>query len=171
MTKQERWVQSVLNNAVYYLNEPPDLNLNESDYSLPSKDDKVSSTTTNLKTILIFQVLLCFDKGIVVGFCTIKCKGNSVPGSNMEKYSMDIVDSVFIKKSHRRRGHATGLLNYLVENYQGNIGFSSPISDGMKDLLIKFLDNHVNKRDLLWQCEDNGDVGKRFNIWMNRRSL
>ena len=45
VTKQERWVQSVLNNAVYYLNEPPDLNLNESDYSLPSKDDKVTSST------------------------------------------------------------------------------------------------------------------------------
>ena len=46
VTKQERWVQSVLNNAVYYLNEPPDLNLNESDYSLPSKEDKVTSSTT-----------------------------------------------------------------------------------------------------------------------------
>ena len=44
VTKQERWVQSVLNNAVYYLNEPPDLNLNESDYSLPSKEDKVTSS-------------------------------------------------------------------------------------------------------------------------------
>lgn len=84
---------------------------------------------------------------------------------------MDIVDSVFIKKSNRRRGHATGLVNYLDENYQDNIGFSSPISNGMKALLIKFLDNHVNKRDLLWKCEDNGDVGKRLNIWMNRRSL
>ena len=124
-----------------------------------------------LEITLIFQVLLCFDEGSVVGFCTIKCKGNTVPGSNMEKYSMDIVDSIFIRKSHRKRGHATGLLNYLVENYQDNIGFSSPISDGMKALLIKFLDNHVSKRDLLWQCEDNGDVGRRLNIWMNRRTL
>ena len=125
----------------------------------------------DLEITLIFQVLLCFDEGNVVGFCTIKCKGNTVPGSNMEKYSMDIVDSVFIRKSHRKRGHATGLLIYLVENYQDNIGFSSPISDGMKALLIKFLDNHVSKRDLFWQCEDNGDVGRRLNIWMNRRTL
>ena len=41
VTKEERWIQSVLNNAVYYLNEPPDSRLNESDYSLPCKDDKV----------------------------------------------------------------------------------------------------------------------------------
>ena len=115
-----------------------------------------------------FQVLLCFDEGIVIGFCTIKCKGNPIPASNMERYSMDIVDSIFVRKSHRRKGHANGLLNYLLENYPDNIGFSSPISNGMKVLLIKFLENRIDKRDSLWQCEDNGDVGSRLNIWMNR---
>ena len=37
----ERWLQSVLNNVVYYLNEPPDPGQNECDYSLPCKEDKV----------------------------------------------------------------------------------------------------------------------------------
>ncbi len=43
VTKEERWIQSVLNNVVYYLNEPPDLDLGESDYSLPYKEDKVTT--------------------------------------------------------------------------------------------------------------------------------
>ncbi len=84
---------------------------------------------------------------------------------------MDIVDSIFIRKSHRRKGHAYSLLNYLVENYPDSIGFSSPISNGMKELLIKFLINRIDKRDSLWQCEENGDIGKRLNIWMIRRTL
>ena len=115
--------------------------------------------------------MLCFVEGIAIGFCTIKCKGNSVPGSNIERYSMDIVDSIFIRKSQRRKGHANSLLNYLVETYPDSIGFSSPISNGMKELLIRFLDNRVDKRDSLWQCEENGDIGRRLNVWMIRRTL
>ena len=42
MTDHERWLQSVLNNVVYYLNEPPDYQQNESDYALPDSEDTVS---------------------------------------------------------------------------------------------------------------------------------
>lgn len=107
----------------------------------------------------------------MVGFCTIKCKGNTVPGAIMDRYSMDIADSIFIRKSHRRRGHANNLLKYLHRKYPENMGFSNPISDGMKVVLKNFLERHIDKRDLLWLCDDNGDAGKRLNIWMNRKTL
>ena len=42
VTDHERWLQSVLNNVVYYLNEPPDYQQNESDYALPDSEDTVS---------------------------------------------------------------------------------------------------------------------------------
>ena len=42
VTGHERWLQSVLNNIVYYLNEPPDYDQNESDYALPDPEDTVS---------------------------------------------------------------------------------------------------------------------------------
>ena len=42
VTDHERWLQSVLNNVVYYLNEPPDYHQNESDYALPDSEDTVS---------------------------------------------------------------------------------------------------------------------------------
>ena len=43
MTEQERWLQSVLNNIVYYLNEPPDYDQNQTDYALPESEDIVST--------------------------------------------------------------------------------------------------------------------------------
>ena len=43
-TEHERWLQTVLNNVVYYLNEPPDYHHQESDYALPGPEDKVSGT-------------------------------------------------------------------------------------------------------------------------------
>ena len=45
----ERWLQSVLNNVVYYLNEPPDPGQNECDYCLPCREDKVTEKTFNHK--------------------------------------------------------------------------------------------------------------------------
>ena len=47
-TKQERWLQSVLNNIVYYLNEPPDYQQNESDYALPDPEDTVSGVSREI---------------------------------------------------------------------------------------------------------------------------
>ena len=47
-TRQERWLQSVLNNIVYYLNEPPDYQQNESDYALPDPEDTVSGVSREI---------------------------------------------------------------------------------------------------------------------------
>lgn len=157
VSPHDRWLQTILNNVVYYLNEAPDPTQNESDYCLPCEDDKI---------------LLCYDSGSAVGFCTLKCKGKNVPGSNMEKYTVDIVDSIFIRKSHRRKGLATGLLQNLNNCYHDeNIGFSSPLSNGMKKVLISFLSMHSDRRDNFWLCIDDGDVGNRNNIWMMKNLL
>ena len=45
VTEHERWLQSVLNNVVYYLNEPPAYHQNESDYALPDIEDTVSAAS------------------------------------------------------------------------------------------------------------------------------
>ena len=37
----DRWLQGVLNNVIYYMNEPPNEKENETDYSLPCADDQV----------------------------------------------------------------------------------------------------------------------------------
>jgi len=152
----ERWLQSVLNNVVYYLNEPPDPGQNECDYCLPCKEDKI---------------FLYWSKKELVGFCTMKCKGTLVPGTFMERYSCDIVDSVFIKKSFRRKGLTHELISKLVECYEGDIAFSSPLSNAMKKLLINFLTFQPNKRDHFWLCPEDGDLDMKKNIWMLKKSI
>ena len=67
---------------------------------------------------------------------------------------MIIVDTIFIRSSHRRHGHAKTFIqqllnaphiltsNYTSENYNRCthlLGFSSPISTGMLGLLIRML--------------------------------
>ena len=38
----------MLNNIVYYLNEPPDYQQNESDYALPDPEDTVSGVSREI---------------------------------------------------------------------------------------------------------------------------
>ena len=69
--------------------------------------------------IVCCQVLLCWAEGAAVGFCTIKPRGAFLPGSCfMQTYNIDIVDSVFIRKSHRRKGNGMKLLETLVKTYR-----------------------------------------------------
>ena len=115
---RERWLQSLLNNVVYYLNEPPDYHQNQTDYALPDPQDAVCYFDLDSRLTTSLKVLLCWSEGRPVGFCTLKCRGQSVPGTGgLQRYSLDIIDSVFIRESHRGRGLATALIEHLIETY------------------------------------------------------
>ena len=51
MSPHDRWLQTILNNVVYYLNEAPDPTQNESDYCLPCEDDKATLLLRLLKIV------------------------------------------------------------------------------------------------------------------------
>ena len=85
----------------------------------------------------------------------------------MELYPLDIVDSVFVRKDARRRGHGSQLISHLSATFKSELGFSSPLSSGMRALLINYLSIHVEDRDRFWLCEGVGESGEKFNIWMS----
>ena len=114
---------------------------------------------------------MCWYKSEAVGFCTLKRKGSLVPGTLASKYAMDIVDSVFIRRSHRRLGLTTKLLSTLCQDNYDNLGFSSPISNGMKILLMSYLKSHPEKRDKFWLCLDDGDTGSKKNLWLMKNMI
>ena len=89
-----------------------------------------------------------------------------MPGLPGQYFAMDIVDSVFIRKSHRRLGLASQLLSKVVLGSDQDIGFSNPLSNGMKSVIITFLSKHPEKRDNLWLCDDNGETSCKKNIWL-----
>jgi len=178
-----RWLQAILNNVIYYLEEPPD-NESEVDFSLPHPSD---------------QVWLCWAPGGPVGFCVVKLKGTKVPGMD-STYGMNIVSAVFVRRSHRRQGLARSLLDKIFLVYQrpwwwssvkmclesffvfkfesGNdsvshsltkgshLGFSLPLSTGMEQLLTNQLaGEQAHRREEVWGCQGDGLAGDRLNLW------
>ena len=170
MTDHERWLQAVMNNVVYYLNEPPNAENNESDYCLPCTQDKVNHLFQLVIVTLTWsslQIYLCWSKESLEGFCTVKCKGTPVPQSCMDTYPLDIVDSVFVRKDARGKGYGSQLVSFLSTTFISQLGFSNPLSTGMRRLLLKYLSNHSEDRDRFWLCDGVGDSGDKLNIWMN----
>lgn len=146
------WLQALLNNVVFYLNEPPDPNNQETDYSLPCHEDKV---------------FLCWTEESLAGFCTMKTKGSKIPGTFCDTYSMDIVDSIFVSRTFRRKGLVTKLVQILTsDSLEKNLGFSNPLSLGMKKLLLKYLQSNSHQRDKFWLCLNDGSDADKLNIWM-----
>ena len=110
---------------------------------------------------------------------------------------MVIIDTIFIKRSHRRYGYARAFIQQLLnspcvlmpyntlEKYnirEHLLGFSSPISTGMLCLLIRMLvtdgrqnegksNDNIPWTDRLWLIIGDGSNGELQNVWWSTPKL
>lgn len=57
---------------------------------------------------------------------------SGTPADTLSRYAMHTVDSVYIRRSHRRKGFAMSMIDDIIQTYPGeDIGFSKPISLSM----------------------------------------
>ena len=76
--------------------------------------------------------------------------------------SIDIIDTVFIKKSARGLGSFTRFVQQRLKNTQ-DLGFSEPISNNMLVRLLKFLKSNPEARERIWLV--NESTGKKVILW------
>ncbi|XP_078701101.1 uncharacterized protein LOC144927522 isoform X2 [Branchiostoma floridae x Branchiostoma belcheri] len=111
---------------------------------------------------------LLWVDGKAVGFYTVKLKGTLCPTFLNKVYGLDLIDTIFIRKSHRNHGYGLQLLEDILDSHsEGNVGFSYPMSDSMYAVCYKYLLSHVEDRDYLWECLAPGDEMQRANIWLH----
>ena len=86
-----------------------------------------------LNTIILSMIHMCM------------CLVGSLLQSTNERYSMNMVDTMYVLSSYRRRGFAMLMLDDIVATYPNEyIGFAEPISDKLKcgkcsdKILIKY---------------------------------
>jgi len=108
------------------------------------------------------------------------------------QYAVTTLDTVFVRKSHRRRGHVSALLSILANQF-GDVGFSQPTSDAMLggkhfeceltaipdstsnristafSVITKFLTVNKQYRRTFWEVTGNGEEGNRKLIWFQLR--
>merc|ERR1712083_198501 len=92
---------------------------------------------------------------------------------------MDVVDTIFVRKSHRRMGITQKLLktifstqdenentNILERTLLSNVGFSSPLSNGMLLLVVKMLSSRKEWRWRAWEVTGGGGEGEKSILWI-----
>ena len=76
--------------------------------------------------------------------------------------NIDIIDTVFIRKSARGFGCFT---RFIQERLNGtkDLGFSEPISNKMLVRLLKYLKSNAEARERIWLV--NESTGKKVILW------
>ncbi|KAK7867900.1 hypothetical protein R5R35_002823 [Gryllus longicercus] len=110
-------------------------------------------------------VVLLWINGSAIGFYTLKSKGTWIEETD-EAYNMTTLDTIFIRKCHRRNGYCQEMLRHIcASNNDEDIGVSKPISPEMKAALQKFLTDQPHMRSRLWEINGTGGEGHQKLVW------
>ncbi|XP_058855198.1 protein FAM169B-like isoform X1 [Acipenser ruthenus] len=94
--------------------------------------------------------------GSLCGGCTSLC------------YQLPVLDTVFVRRSWRRRGLCLEMLEGYCSSFNGEevLGISYPVSTAMYQVCRKYLLAHPEQRDRLYEAEPPGHWSQRQSIWL-----
>ena len=136
----------ILNFGVYRVNEPPNKDEFECNYSNPVED--------------LDQVWLLWDQGQACGFVTLRFESQVF-------HDLVIVDTAFIQKKARGRGHLTSLIIELLKDNE--VGFSEPISNKMLAAVLRLLKKRPDCRQKVWLVNESRH--ERQILWWSSAKL
>ncbi|XP_041795129.1 protein FAM169B isoform X3 [Chelmon rostratus] len=124
---------------------------------------------------------LLWRDGQVIGFYTVKHKGSLCDSWSSHGYLLPVLDTVLVRKSWRRRGFGLHMLEDFCSSFPTEtfLGLSSPLSPSMVagcacvfvspvySVCRRFLQQHEEHRERLYEVEAPGGWTQRRNIWLN----
>nr|XP_046249910.1 protein FAM169B isoform X2 [Scatophagus argus] len=105
----------------------------------------------------------------VIGFYTVKHKGSLCDSWSSHGYQLPVLDTVLVRKSWRRRGFGLQMLEDFCSSFctEKFLGVSSPLSPSMVAVCKRFLRQHEEHQERLYEVEAPGGWSQRRNIWLN----
>ncbi|KAK2841819.1 hypothetical protein Q5P01_012019 [Channa striata] len=104
-----------------------------------------------------------------VAFYTIKHKGSLCDSWGSRCYLLPVMDTVLVRRSWRKRGLGLLMLEDFCSTFSTEefLGVSCPLSLSMVAVCMKFLQQHKEYRERLYEVEAPGAWTQRRNIWLN----
>ncbi|XP_041652330.1 protein FAM169B [Cheilinus undulatus] len=112
---------------------------------------------------------LLWRDGQAVGFYTVKHKGSLCDSWSGCCYLLPVLDTILVRRSCRRRGFGLQMLEdfCLTFSTEKFLGVSSPLSPSMVAVCRRFLQQHKEFQEHLYEVEAPGGWAQRRNIWLN----
>ncbi|XP_034542600.1 protein FAM169B isoform X2 [Notolabrus celidotus] len=112
---------------------------------------------------------LLWVDGQAVGFYTVKHKGSLCDSWSALCYTLPVLDTVLVRRSSRGRGFGLQMLEDFCSLFSTEkfLGVSSPLSPSMVAVCRRFLLQHEEHQERLYEVEAPGDWTQRRNIWLN----
>ncbi|KAM6946024.1 protein FAM169B [Aplochiton taeniatus] len=115
------------------------------------------------------QGKLSWWEGEAVGFYTVKPRGSLCCSHTSQSYRLPVLDTVLVRRRARRRGLGLHMLQDFCSSFPNEevLGISYPLSPSMAAVCRKYLQQHEDQRDRLYEVEAPGAWDQRRNIWLN----
>ncbi|KAF7645193.1 hypothetical protein LDENG_00208640 [Lucifuga dentata] len=112
---------------------------------------------------------LLWRDGEAVGFYTTKQKGSLCGRWTGQCYLLPVLDTVMVRRRWRRRGFGLQMLEDFCSSFPKEevLGVSSPLSPSMVAVCRKFLQQHKEHQERLYEVEAPGGWTQWRNIWLN----
>ncbi|XP_033824029.2 protein FAM169B isoform X1 [Periophthalmus magnuspinnatus] len=112
---------------------------------------------------------LLWIHGEAVAFYSFKQKGSLCENCISRCYELPVLDTIYVRGHCRRRGFGLLMLQDFCDMFpdESVLGVSSPLSAGMMAVCKKFLIQHKEHRDVLYEVEAPSSWIQRRNIWLN----
>ncbi|XP_028312228.1 titin-like isoform X2 [Gouania willdenowi] len=108
---------------------------------------------------------ILWKDGEAVGFYSVKCTGSPRNSFSSMTYQLPVMDSMFVRKSHRGKGFGLQMLEDYVQSFEEDfLGLRCPLTKSMFKVCEKFLGQYPGDTDLLWEVEGIGEPRQRTNI-------
>ncbi|XP_030623863.1 soluble lamin-associated protein of 75 kDa [Chanos chanos] len=108
---------------------------------------------------------ILWKNGEAVGFYSVKPKGSLCNNFVSQCYQLPVMDSIFVRKSHRGNSHGLQILEDFVDSFKDDeLGLKYPLSQAMYGVCRQYLNTYPADVDLLWEVESVGGPYQRCNV-------
>ncbi|KAK3733692.1 hypothetical protein QZH41_008480 [Actinostola sp. cb2023] len=114
---------------------------------------------------------LMWHSGKAIGFYSIKQKGKLISYFSPDVWTINVLDTIFVRKACRKRGLATKMVEDFLQSFPNqDVGFSSPLGKTIKTICLKILSRNTENRDRIWECWEPGGMYGRINLWLSLKT-
>ncbi|TSK72043.1 Soluble lamin-associated protein of 75 kDa [Bagarius yarrelli] len=108
---------------------------------------------------------ILWKSGQAVGFYSVKPKGSVCNNSLKQCYFLPVMDSIFVRKSHRGNSYGLQMLEDFVNSFdEDELGLKYPLSPAMINVCRHYLDRYPGDVDLFWEEEADEDVTSAIGV-------